>query len=89
MKVIQDNFQYYMEVLQRIKSFCSNISDDAAAGAGTAINLEKCMQDNAVMNRMISLRTIMMEQDLGIGKGLHADKIATHEALHCNYLCRR
>ena len=86
MKEIKEDFTKNMEGMEKMKSFCRNVSDAAAAGAGIAKNLEECLQDIAAMNRMISLCTNVMEHELGIGMGLHANKKATHKALCNNYV---
>ena len=89
MKEIRDDFKNDMEVMEKMKNIRLHVSNVAAAGAGIDNNFMSAMQDIAAMNKMISLCTNMMEEELSIRKGVRADKIATYKALCRNHLRRR
>jgi hypothetical protein len=65
-KEIKEDFTKDMEVMEKLKHFCSHVNDAEAAGAGIANNHEECMQDiSTARNRMIALRTNNHEHELG------------------------
>ena len=78
MKQIKEEFEKDMEVMEKMKTFRSNLTSVVASGASVANNQNECMQDTAAMDRMMSLRRNVKDYELGLRKRLFSD---TTEAL--------
>ena len=74
---IKEEFEKDMEVMERMKTLCSNLTSVVASGASIANNQNECMQDTAAMERMMSLRRNVKDYELGLRKRLFSD---IHEA---------
>ena len=85
MQEIQADFKQDMEVMERMANYCSHISDFVAIEADVKNTQEECILDNAAMHRMMSLRTDVMNHELGMRKFWYYESKKTHEALCRNY----
>ena len=81
MNQIKEEFEKDIEVMEKMKNFCSNVNDAVATGASVANNKEECMQDTACMDRMISLRTSIKDYKLGLRMRLFSETNATRNSL--------
>ena len=73
MKQIKEEFETDMEVMENMKMLRSNLTSVVASAASVANKQNECMQDTAAMERMMSLRRIIKDYELGLRKHLFSD----------------